>query len=98
MAKNETNSNQPSALDQVKKSLGKAADLAGLKLQLHKVEKKREETYSKLGELYYVKSRPRDGEVPAEIETAMENALNEITALNHEISELKLRVELMKAK
>lgn len=96
MAKN-SNQNQPSALDGVKKSLGKAADLASLKIKLRQTMAKRKAAYTRLGELSYAKYRPRKDAVAEEIETAITNTVAEITELSHEITELNLRVNLLKA-
>ncbi|MBQ9151884.1 MAG: hypothetical protein IJX72_06510 [Clostridia bacterium] len=91
------NTNQPSALDSVKKSIGKAADLTSLKIKLGQAKAKRKNAYTHLGELSYTKYRPRTDEVTEDIETAIQNTVNEITACSQEILELELRIKLLKA-
>ena len=85
------------AMEGVKKSLGKAADMASLKFKLSQAKTKRKNAYTRLGELTYAKARPRQGDVPAEIESAITAAITEITELTHLIVELELRVKLLKA-
>ena len=50
-----------------------------------------------MGELSYSKYRPRNGDVPEDIENAIAATITEITELTHTIVELELRVKLMKA-
>ena len=85
------------AMEGVKKSLGKAADMTSLKFKLSQAKTKRKNAYTRLGELTYAKARPRQGDVPAEIESAIAAAITEITELTHLIVELELRVKLLKA-
>lgn len=85
------------AMEGVKKSLGKAADMTSLKFKLSQAKTKRKNAYTRLGELTYAKARPRQGDVPAEIESAITAAITEITELTHLIVELELRVKLLKA-
>ena len=85
------------AMEGVKKSLGKAADMTLLKFKLSQAKTKRKNAYTRLGELTYAKARPRQGDVPAEIESAITAAITEITELTHLIVELELRVKLLKA-
>lgn len=94
MAQNEK---QPSALDGVKKSLGKAADLTSLKIKLRQTEIRRKAAYQHLGELSYSKYRPRTDEVTEDIENAITNTVKEITDLGQAITELELRIKLVKA-
>ena len=96
MAQNQNNS-QPSAMDNVKKSLGLAADKASLKFKLGKAKSRRKDAYTRLGELSYTKYRPRTNDVTEDIENAIAATVNEITALNHEITELELRIKLLKS-
>ena len=96
MAQNQNNS-QPSAMDNVKKSLGLAADKASLKFKLGKAKSRRKAAYTHLGELSYTKYRPRTNDVTEDIENAIAATVNEITALNHEITELELRIKLLKS-
>ncbi len=86
-----------STLDQVKKSLGKAADLTSLKFKLRQTMGKRKNAYTRLGELSYATYRPRKDRVTEDIESAIAATVQEITDLSHEITELQLRVELLKA-
>lgn len=96
MAQNQNNP-QPSAMDNVKKSLGLAADKASLKFKLGKAKSRRKAAYTHLGELSYTKYRPRTNDVTEDIENAIAATVNEITALNHEITELELRIKLLKS-
>ncbi len=80
-----------------KRALGKAADLTSLKMKLRRTQTRRRDAYTRLGELSYALHRPRDGAVPDDITTAIDTTVREITALSHEITELELRVELLKA-
>ena len=96
MAQNQNNS-QSSAMDNVKKSLGLAADKASLKFKLGKAKSRRKAAYTHLGELSYTKYRPRTNDVTEDIENAIAATVNEITALNHEITELELRIKLLKS-
>lgn len=86
-----------SAMEGMKKRLGKAADRTSLKIKLNQAKIKRKNVYTRLGELTYAQARPRKGDVPAEIEAAMAAAITEITELTHLIVELELRVKLLKA-
>ena len=96
MAQNQTN-NQPTTKDTVKKGFEFAADLTCLKFKLSKTKNKRKAAYTRLGELSYTKYRPRTTDIPEDIENAIAAAVSEITALNHEIVELELRIKLLKA-
>lgn len=96
MAQNQTNT-QPSAADGIKKSLGYAADLTSLKIKLGKAKNRRKAAYTRLGELSYTKYRPRTTDVSEDIENAIAAAVSEITSLTHEITELELRIKLLKA-
>lgn len=100
MAQNQTGNmpgNQPTAKESIKKGLAFAADLTSLKLKLSKAKGKRKAAYTHLGELSYSKYRPRTSDVPEDIENAISAAVNEIAALNGEITELELRIKLLKA-
>ncbi len=88
---------EPGAMDGVKKALGKAADLTSLKLKYRRTAARRKDAYTRLGELSYAKYRPRDGAVPADIEDAIAATVHDITNLSHELTELALRIELLKA-
>ena len=96
MAQNQTE-NQPSAMDNVKKSLGLAADVASLKFKLSRAKSRRKDAYTRLGELSYSKYRPRTTDIPEDIENAISATVTEITDLNNEITELELRIKLLKA-
>ena len=95
MAQNQTN--QPAAKENVKKGFEFAADLTALKLKLAKAKNKRKAAYTHLGELSYSKYRPRTTDIPEDIENAIAAAVTEITNLTHEITEIELRVKLLKA-
>ena len=88
---------QNSAMNTVKKSIGFAADLTSLKLKLSKAKSKRKNAFTRLGELSYTKYRPRTNVVTNDIESAISATVREITVLNHEITELELRIKLLKA-
>ncbi|MBP3667701.1 MAG: hypothetical protein J6K29_11720 [Clostridia bacterium] len=96
MAQNQ-NSNQSSAAEGIKKSLGLAADVASLRFKLGKAKSRRKAAYTRLGELSYTKYRPRTTDVSEDIENAIAAAVAEITDLTHEITELELRIKLLKA-
>ncbi len=96
MAQNQTNS-QPTAMDTVKKGLSLAADIASLNVKLGKCKSKRKAAFTRLGELSYTKYRPRTNNVTEDIENAISSTVSEITSLNHEITELELRIKLLKA-
>ena len=96
MAQNQ-NSNQSSAAEGIKKSLGLAADVASLRFKLGKAKNRRKAAYTRLGELSYTKYRPRTTDVSEDIENAIAVAVAEITDLTHEITELELRIKLLKA-
>ena len=88
---------QSPAMDGVKKGLNKAADLTSLKIKLTQAKAKRKAAYTRLGELSYSKYRPRTTDVSEDIENAIAAAVAEITDLTHEITELELRIKLLKA-
>jgi hypothetical protein len=96
MAQNQSNS-QTSAAEGIKKSLGYATDLTSLKIKLGKAKSRRKAAYTRLGELSYAKYRPRTTDVSEDIENAIAAAVTEITNLTHEITEIELRVKLLKA-
>ena len=85
------------AMESVKKSLGKAADMASLKLKLGQARSKRKNAYTRLGEMAYVTYRPRTTAVNPDIENAIAAAVKEIGELNDQIVELELRIKLLKA-
>lgn len=96
MAQN-TNNNQSTTKDSIKKGFELAADMASLKFKLSRAKSRRKDAYSRLGELSYSKYRPRTTDIPEDIEKAISQVMGEITALNHEIAELELRIKLLKA-
>jgi hypothetical protein len=81
----------------VKKSLGKAADITSLRIKRMRAENQRREAYRRLGELAYAKHRPRPDDVTEDIDNAISTAVAEITDLNHTVTELDLRIKLIKA-
>jgi hypothetical protein len=91
------NQNQTTAMEGIRKSLGLAADMTSLKLKLRKAQSKRKAAYTRLGQLSYTKYRPRKTDVTEDIENAIAAAVAEITDLTHEITELELRIKLLKA-
>lgn len=86
-----------SVMEDVKKGLGKAADLTSLKFKLGQAKTKRKNAYIRLGELAYSTYRPRTDAVTADIENAIAAAVNEITVLSQTITELELRIKLLRA-
>lgn len=94
---NEQNTERSSTWEDIKKSVSKAADMASLKYKLRTTENRRHEAYARLGELSYAKLRPRRSELAEDIEDAIAKSVSEITELTHEIAELKIRVEILKA-
>ena len=59
------------AMENVKKSIGKAADLTTLKFKLGQAKAKRKSAYTRLGELAYVTYRPRTKGSSQDIDTAI---------------------------
>ena len=88
---------QSPAMDGVKKGLNKAADLTSLKFKLAQAKAKRKAAYTRLGELSYSKYRPRTTDVSADIESAIQSTVAEITELTQTIVELDLRIKLLKS-
>lgn len=88
---------QSPAMDGVKKGLNKAADLTSLKIKLTQAKAKRKAAYTRLGELSYSKYRPRTTDVSADIESAIQSTVAEITELTQTIVELDLRIKLLKS-
>lgn len=88
---------QSSVMEDVKRSIGKAADLTSLKIKLGQTKAKRKNAYARLGELAYTTYRPRTDAVTEDIEKAIGETVEEITALSHSILELELRIKLLKA-
>ena len=86
-----------SVMEDVKKGIGKAADLTSLKFKLGQAKTKRKNAYTRLGELAYSTYRPRTDAVTADIENAIAATVNEITALSQTITELELRIKLLRA-
>ena len=94
MAQKEKNS---AVMEDVKKGLGKAADLASLNIKLGQAKSRRKNAYARLGELAYSTYRPRKDTVTADIEKAIAATVEEITELSQTIIELELRIKLLKA-
>ena len=88
---------QSSMMEDVKRSISKAADLTSLKIKLSQTKAKRKNAYARLGELAYTTYRPRTDAVTEDIEKAINETVEEITALSHSILELELRIKLLKA-
>ncbi len=84
-------------MDDMKKSIGKAADLTALKIKLGQTKTKRKNAYARLGELAYTTYRPRTDAVTEDIEKAINATVTEITGLSQTILELELRIKLLKA-
>ena len=97
MAQN-TNNSQPTAKDNIKKGFELAADMASLKFKLNRTKSRRKDAYTRLGELSYTKYRPRTTDIPEDIEKAISAVMEEINTLNHEITELELRIKILKAR
>lgn len=88
---------QSSVLEDVKKGLGKAADLTSLRIKLNQTKAKRKNAYAHLGELAYATYRPRTDAVTEDIERAIGATVDEITSLSQAVTELELRIKLLKA-
>lgn len=88
---------QSSVMEDVKKGIGKAADLTSLRFKLGQAKTKRKNAYTRLGELAYSAYRPRTDAVTADIENAIAATVNEITALSQTVTELELRIKLLRA-
>lgn len=84
-------------MEDVKKGIGKAADLTSLKFKLGQAKAKRKNAYARLGELAYVTYRPRKDTVTEDIERAIAATVEEITDLSQTVTELELRIKLLKA-
>ncbi len=84
-------------MEDVKKGIGKAADLTSLKIKLGQAKAKRKNAYARLGELSYVTYRPRKDTVTEDIERAIAATVEEITELSQTVTELELRIKLLKA-
>ena len=97
MAENQ-NKNQSKAMDNIKKGFEYAADLTSLKFKLSKAKTKSKDAFVRLGELSYTKYRPRTTDIPEDIEKAISAVMEEINTLNHEITELELRIKILKAR
>ena len=97
MAENQ-NKKQSKTMDNIKKGFEYAADLTSLKFKLGKAKSKRKDAYTRLGELSYTKYRPRTTDIPEDIEKAISAVMGEINTLNHEITELELRIKILKSK
>ena len=97
MAENQ-NKKQSKTMDNIKKGFEYAADLTSLKFKLSKAKSKRKDAYTRLGELSYTKYRPRTTDIPEDIEKAISAVMEEINTLNHEITELELRIKILKSK
>ena len=97
MAENQ-NKNQSKAMENIKKGFEYAADLTSLKFKLSKAKSKRKDAFTRLGELSYTKYRPRTTDIPEDIEKAISAVMEEINTLNHEITELELRIKILKSK
>ena len=97
MAENQ-NKNQSKAMENIKKGFEYAADLTSLKFKLSKAKSKRKDAFVRLGELSYTKYRPRTTDIPEDIEKAISAVMEEINTLNHEITELELRIKILKSK
>ena len=97
MAENQ-NKNQSKAMENIKKGFEYAADLTSLKFKLSKAKSKRKDAFVRLGELSYTKYRPRTTDIPEDIEKAISAVMEEINTLNQEITELELRIKILKSK
>jgi tryptophanyl-tRNA synthetase len=77
--------------------ISQAADITALKLKLSQARSKKKNAYTRLGELCYSKHRPRTDDVTEDIEKAISSTVAEITELSQIITELELRIKLVKA-
>ncbi len=81
----------------VKKTLNQAGELARLKLEHRRTVARRKEAYARLGELIYNQRHPRKGSKPADLDTAVNAAVAEITRLSEALVDLSVRMEILKA-
>ena len=88
---------QNTTWNNLKRGLGKASDLASLKMKLGQAKTRRRNAYAHLGELAYTTYRPRTDSVTEDIESAINATVGEITELSQTITELELRIKLLKA-
>ncbi len=95
--KKKTADEEVSTMDKLKKAIDKATDLASLKIKYKRTAARRKDAYVRLGELAYALHRPRRDAVPSDISAAMNTVVDEITHLSQEMTELSLRIELLKA-
>ncbi len=83
-------------IEEVKKTLEKAADLTALQVKFHYLSARRKDAYAHLGELTYALHHPRKDTTPEEIDTEIEQTMQQITSLSHKITDLALRIKFLK--
>ena len=85
------------AVENIKRGIGKAADMTSLKFKLGQAKSKRKNAYARLGEMAYVIYRPRTATAKPDIDDSIAAVVKEIGELNERIVELELCIKLLKA-
>ena len=82
--------------ESVKEGVSDMADTASLHLRVRRLENRRRSLYTKLGETTYAKLHPVHGSVSDDLEQKTHELVAKITDLNHQITELKLKIKMKK--
>lgn len=82
--------------ESVKEGVSDMADTASLHLKVRRLENRRRSLYTKLGETTYAKLHPVHGSVSGDLEQKTHELVAKITELNHQITELKLKIKMKK--
>ncbi len=86
----------PDPIDEVATALEKTAELAALQVKFHYLSARRKDAYARLGKLTYQLHCPRKDTNPEQIDDEMETTVEQITALSHRITDLAIRIKLLK--
>lgn len=82
--------------ESVKEGVSDMADTASLHLKVRRLENRRRSLYTKLGETTYARLHPVHGSVSGDLEQKTHELVAKITELNHQITELKLKIKMKK--
>lgn len=82
--------------ESVRDGVSDMADTASLHLRVRRLENRRRSLYTKLGETTYAKLHPVHGSVSDDLEQKTHELVAKITDLNHQITELKLKIKMKK--
>ena len=82
--------------ESVREGVSDMADTASLHLRVRRLENRRRSLYTKLGETTYAKLHPVHGSVSDDLEQKTHELVAKITDLNHQITELKLKIKMKK--